>query len=274
MGSVRQQQGRRLPRRVYWVRRGLVLVVALLTVFGIGKLVGVASQDSPQTDGATVASGSSRDRPAVILGPQLPTTELDPQAKPPLLPPSGECREDEVGVVPRVSQAWAGRPITITLQLNGSQPACTFEVSPESLVVKITSGQQRIWSSQDCRRSVPHAEVVVRSGAPVEVPVTWSGRRSDPACTNQPAWALPGFYHVFAAAYGSSPYDVQFEVTRAPTRVVTRTPKPKPARSAPTTPSTPMTGSGPPLPTAGGPAEVTPRSAPAATPTARSSMTP
>ena len=50
----------------------------------------------------------------------------------------------------------------------------------------------------------------------------WSGRRSDDTCSSAPAWALPGFYHVYAAALGSTPTDVQFEVTRAAAKVVTR----------------------------------------------------
>ena len=73
---------------------------------------------------------------------------------------------------------------------------------------------------------------MVRSAQQVAVPVVWSGRRSDDNCPGQLAWALPGFYHVYAAAYGSAPADVQFEVTQAPTRVVTRTPRPKASTSA------------------------------------------
>ena len=48
-------------------------------------------------------------------------------------------------------------------------------------------------------------------------------------------WADQGFYHVYAAALGSTPTDVQFEVTHAPTHVVTKTAKPKP--TATTSPS-------------------------------------
>ena len=38
---------------------------------------------------------------------------------------------------------------------------------------------------------------------------------------------------MYAAALGSTPTDVQFEVTRAPTQVVTRTAKPKPSNASP-----------------------------------------
>ena len=63
------------------------------------------------------------------------------------------------------------------------------------------------------------------------MPVSWSGRRSDDDCTHTPAWAMPGFYHVYAAALGSTPSDVQFEVTRGPTVRVTKTSEPSPTAS-------------------------------------------
>lgn len=237
MGSVRHPRGR-LPRRVYWVRRTLVLAVALALVFGIGKLVGATGSDDSGSALEASTTGSAQEaaaEPSVTMGPVAPTKRLRPKAKVPLAMPNGECREDEITVVPSVPQAWAGGPIVVQLKLQGTQPACTFEASAESVVVKIASGDDRIWSSQDCPRSVEKTSVVVRSGAPVEVPVTWNGRRSDADCAKLD-WALPGFYHVYAAVLGSAPSDVQFEVTRGPAVVKTRTPKPKPTPSSSTTP--------------------------------------
>ena len=74
--------------------------------------------------------------------------------------------------------------------------------------------------------------MVVRSGVPADVPVTWSGRRSDSDCSSAAAWAMPGFYDVFAAALGSTPTDVQFEITYPKRGIVTKTAKPKPSREA------------------------------------------
>ena len=232
MGSVTHPRGR-LPRRVYWVRRGLVLGVALLLVFGFGKLLGGTGKDNPgpaikaNTSSAKQAPGSS-----ATIGPVAPSRKVRTKAVVPLLPPSGDCRDDEVRVLPSVPRAWAGAPIVIRIQLRGTQPACTFEVSPESMVVKIVSGQDRIWSSQDCPTAIPTKELVVRSGQPVEVPVIWSGRRSDDECNGLLDWALPGFYHVYAAALGSTPTDVQFEMTRAAPLVITQTPTPRAGASA------------------------------------------
>ncbi len=232
MGSVTHPRGR-LPRRVYWVRRSIVLAVALLLVFGVGKLLGGTGEDEP---GSTIKANpsSARQEPAasVTVGPVAPSGKLRTKAKVPLLPPNGDCRDDEVSALPSVYRAWAGKPVVIHLLLQGTQPACTFEVSPESMVVKIVSGKDRIWSSQDCPKAMPTTSVVVRSGAPVDVPVIWNARRSDEKCTSQLDWALPGFYHVFAAALGSTPNDVQFEITQASPVTVTQTASPRPSASA------------------------------------------
>jgi len=211
-----------------------VIGVALLLVFGIGKLLGGTGEDTPSA--ATTASNDAPRQQTtggrVTLGPVAPSATRHAKAKTPLPPPTGDCVADDVSVQPSVPRAWVGTPVVIELQLQGTELACTFEVSPESMVVKIVSGKDRIWSSQDCPKAIPTTSVVVRSGQPVAVPVTWSGRRSDEKCTGSPSWVLPGFYHVYAAALGSTPADVQFRVTRAAPQTVTRTPRPHPSAPA------------------------------------------
>ena len=121
MGSVRHPRGR-LPQRVYWVRRSLVLVVALLLVFGIGKLLGGNGQD-PAGSGVEASNTAAQQQPsssAPTVGPVAPSTS--PGAKVPkavLLPPSGECKDDEVSVLPSVPRAWGAGDITIRLGLQG-----------------------------------------------------------------------------------------------------------------------------------------------------------
>ena len=232
MGSVTHPRGR-LPQRVYWIRRGIVVAVALLLVFGIGKLLGGNENDPGGSDVAASNTSAQEQSPSSspsVVAPVAPATTHGPRTKAvPLLPPSGACQDDEVSVLPSVPRPWGAQPIVIRLGLQGIQPACTFKVSPESVVVKITSGSDRIWSSQDCPSSIKPADVVVRNGVPTYVNVVWSGRRSDDTCSRDTPWADKGYYHAFAAVLGSTPTDVQFEVTRAPTAVITRTAKPKPS---------------------------------------------
>ena len=101
--------------------------------------------------------------------------------------------------------------------------------------MKIASGDDRIWSSQDCPDVDPDDDVVVRSAAAGRRPRGLERPPLRRECTGTLDWALPGFYHVFAAALGSTPTDVQFEVTAAPTAVVTRTAKPSRADAAAST---------------------------------------
>ena len=111
------------------------------------------------------------------------------------------------------------------------------------MAVKVTSGSDRIWSTQECSGAVPKQSVVVRKDHPVDVSVAWNGQRSDSDCTRSTAWAEPGYYHVVAASFGAEPVDVQFELKSPVPQTITATPTPsekpsdKPSATAPATSS-------------------------------------
>lgn len=251
----------RLPQRVYWFRRTLVLVTALAMVYGLAHLLGAGGGSNAGT--ATITAAHPRRTaappPGRIAGPVAVATTPAPAGKKhrqpastptsvPLATPSGPCNAADLLVTPEVGRAAAGGPITIRLGLTGTQPACTFTVSPKSVVLKVTSGSDGIWSSQDCPKAIPTRTVAVRSSAVTNVPVTWSGRRSDGSCSRTTAWAEPGYYHALAAALGSQPSDAQFRLTLPSRPVVTKTAHPKqkhPAKSAGTSrPSATASGAG------------------------------
>ncbi|HEY6934812.1 MAG TPA: hypothetical protein VI452_15535 [Marmoricola sp.] len=235
----------RLPQRVYWFRRTLVLLTALALVYGVAHLLGAGGgSDGTATITAAHPHRSSTPTPTPFVGPvgapvdgssatgapaQQGTT---PAPAAPLATPSGPCTPADVSVSPAVSRAAAGGPITVRLDLTGTQPACSFTVSPKTVVLKVTSGSDRIWSSQDCPRAVPTRTVAVRSATVTSVPVTWSGRRSDGSCSRSTAWAEPGYYHALAAALGSEPSDVQFRLSLPSRPVITRTARPRPRAKA------------------------------------------
>jgi hypothetical protein len=118
--------------------------------------------------------------------------------------------------------------MTLTTKVS---PACNWDVTAESLAVRITSGSDRVWSTQDCVGAVPRQSVVVRKDQPVSVMVAWNGQRSDAECTRTTAWAEPGYYHVVAAAFGAEPTDVQFPLLTPPRPTITATPTPTPTRA-------------------------------------------
>ncbi len=227
----------RLPARVYWVRRILVLGVALLLVVGVAKLLGAGSDASSKPDQAAQVSAEQSSAPA---NPQRGTkAQKNKKAKkkagkkkrkpePVLATPSGTCRGEDIAVTPEVPESVAGRDVRVVLQLRTlTSPACYWQVSPYSLQVNITSGKDEIWSSRHCKRAVPRARVVVRSAQATSVELIWNAKRSDQECSKLTDWAMPGYYHVNAAALAGEPGDVQFELEQPSGPVITRSPEPK-----------------------------------------------
>lgn len=218
----------------------MVLVTALALVFAVGRLL-TGSGSEPSGDEATVTgavadtapTATSSVTPSGPIGPLpaqasgTPTTPRPTGAPVVLAEPTGPCAADEITVAPKVPDPVAGRRVDLVLQLTGIRPACRFTVSSRTIVAKVTSGKDRIWSTQDCREAIRASSIVVRSAAPTEVVVHWSGRRSDDECSRSTSWALPGYYHVAAAVIGSEPGEVQFKLESPPRPVVTKTAKPK-----------------------------------------------
>jgi hypothetical protein len=257
MSAVTRPRGP-LPARVYWTRRTLVVVVALALVFGLARLLGGSGSNgtdpSAQPVGADASSQVTTSAPTSSSAPTSPTVAAtaptvagsptdDASAKPggkagkagksasqtPLPVSSGPCRTDDIVATPTIKNtAYAGKPVVFAMNLTTkSTEACDFDVSAHTLVVKVTSGSDRIWSTQDCQGAVPKESVVVRKDTPATVDVAWSGQRSDSDCTRSTTWAEPGWYHAVSAAFGSAPVDEQFKLLTPVRPTVTATPKPK-----------------------------------------------
>lgn len=220
-----------------------MLAVALGMVFGIAHLLG-GTDTEPAAESARVvgaravgADGASNPVSTADAKPRKDAKQRHTgksakarKTETPLAEPSGPCEASDVVVDPKVKGVpYAGNRVTFRLKLTTLEtPACTWRVAPSTLAIKLVSGSDRIWSSQDCPAAVPTTEVVVRKDHPAKVDVHWRGQRSDSACSRTTPWALPGWYHVQAAAFGAEPVDEQFELL--PPVPVTITPTPKPEK--------------------------------------------
>ncbi len=260
MSTVTRPRGP-LPRRVYWTRRVLVLVVALALVYGVARLLGggggqppaaravgaeasttpasatsaasptvtPSATGSPRATGSPIPGATDGATPGDRTGAMSGATSGAP-ATTPLAQPTGACSSGDLVATPSVrGSAHGGHPVVFTIALSTrTSPACTWTVSAQTLVVKVTSGPDSVWSTQQCPGAIGKQAVVLRNDRPVDVTVAWNGRRSDDGCTDVPDWAQPGDYHVAAAAFGSDPVDVQFPLLGAVTRTVTMSPTPTP----------------------------------------------
>ncbi len=212
-----------------------MLALALGLVYGIAYLLGSVSDgksgggDTAAPVGADATSSSPTTSSPTDPPTHSPTGKKPPKTNrpPPLAQPDGPCSDDEVVVTPVLSSPVAGSPVAVGLEISSiDSAACTFRVSSSTLVVKLISGEDFIWSSQECPKSVPAVDVVARSSLPAKVNVYWSGRRSDEGCSTTTDWARAGWYHAVAAALGGEPTDVQFELALPIGETITKTASP------------------------------------------------
>ena len=249
MSAVKRPRGP-LPRRVYWFRRVLVLAVAFGLVFGIARLLGATSGEDPEKV-AQVAAPQPTDSGAASPTPSADAQqEAEPRAeskarakekrKRQRLPePNGPCLDSDVVVTPLIRTQPAGQRVRVVLQVGTLEsPACSWEVSPDSVFVTIASEDLgMLWTTQHCLEAVPTADVVARKEKPARVAFPWDGRESDEECSGTAPWVTSGSYLAEAAARGST--EVQEAVfvlgpAATPTITVTPTPtaKPKASRGA------------------------------------------
>ena len=231
-----------LPARVYWTRRLIVLGVPLLLVVVLARVLGGSSDGKDETSGTATQAGATIDETsqAPTSGPTVGTKngtgkkgkkKRNQQTAPPepvLAEPSGPCTDSDIVATPTIVSAPGGSDVPITINLRTVvTEACTWQASPQTLTVTITSGDDYIWSTRECPVAIPVQDVVIRQAVDTPVVVTWSARRSDETCSDRTDWARLGFYHVEAAALGGNGTDVQFELVAPTAPVITKTADPQ-----------------------------------------------
>ncbi|RYB93611.1 hypothetical protein EUA93_04105 [Nocardioides oleivorans] len=234
-----------LPARVYWTRRLVVLGIPLVLVVVLARMLGGSSDATDAAgDRATQAGASIEPTPTPTAGPTAgaPTggngkgkknknKNQQQETAPPepvLAEPSGPCTDSDIVATPALTQVPGGADVALTVNLRTVvTEACTWQASPQTLTLTITSGDDFIWSTRECPAAIAVQDVVVRQAVDTPVVVTWSARRSDEGCTLRTDWAMPGFYHAEAAALGGEGTDVQFELVPPQPGVVTETANPQ-----------------------------------------------
>ena len=232
-----------LPARVYWTRRLIVLGVPLLLVVVLARVLGGSSDGKDATSGTAAQAGATVDQTsaAPTAGPTAGANtgkgkknrkKRQQETLPPepvLAEPSGPCADSDIVATPAITSAPGGADIPLTINRRTLvAEACTWQVSPQTMTVTITSGSDFIWSTRECPAAIAVQDVVVRLAVDTPVVVTWAeGKRSDETCSGVTDWAIPGFYHVLAAALGGEATDVQFELLPAIPAGVTQTAEPE-----------------------------------------------
>lgn len=168
----------------------LLGVVALL-VWGVTAVVGlvtdrggpVAAVEGLLSGGSSEASGGADDASTVSDGPVQPE----------------DCSPVDIdaAVAPDGGAGGGAVALAVTVTNDGELP-CLLDAGSASLVLTVTSGEDRVWSSGDCGSGPAERRLLLDVGDSAETTVTWDRVRSEPGCPGGQRSSGAGTYTVEA----------------------------------------------------------------------------
>ena len=207
------------PPVVYWIRRGLV---ALIAVVVIGLLVwAFLPKNSP-----TAAVPATTDTPSAGT----------PTAETPTAPPSGAS----TGGTPTPSATKPAAPVAcepigvqlsvkgfksvksgskqtfiVTAENNTALP-CVMEIAPATFVLRVVSGSDPVFSTAHCDKWLPAIKKqTLKAGGVVEFKVDWTTFRSAAGCKQAKDVLGAGTYVATAAYQESATTRFAFQLTKS-----------------------------------------------------------
>ncbi len=182
-----------LPASTYWRRRVLVGVVVLLALVLVLRACGGSSESASLVSGSPSPSPSA----APLPSPVTPSPSPSPTSPPSPLPPAA-CGDAALTVTVESDAAsykkGAAPRFTLTVT-NTSSVACRRALGPDVVEIRVFSGEDRIWSSDDCGKGKGQGVLLLGAGEARALTVQWPGKRTKPDCVTG-AVALPGTYRV------------------------------------------------------------------------------
>jgi hypothetical protein len=183
-----------LPPAVYWRRRGAV-GAALLAVL-LGFTTCTAGGSDAASDGAEKAAETPSARPSPAPVTPVPSPSAIAQAA-----PGGACTDAQLSLtaVP-VSESFRSGTmpkLRLVIQNVGSAP-CRRDVGADEQELRVMTGTQRVWSSDDCQPLKGRSLRTLAAGEKRTYTLTWSGKHSVPGCAEARTRVEPGRYEVQA----------------------------------------------------------------------------
>ena len=185
-----------LPAQTYWLRRAGVLLAVLLVLYVATLPLGGGGDEDTLSSGSPTASptAGSSGGPEPSAEP-TPTPSASPTAEP------EPCPDDalEVTASSDADSYPAGATAALTLQVrNTGTVPCRRALGQGAVELTVSSGDDRVWSSDDCAPGGGTGEVVLDPGGEQSARATWSTVRSAPGCPPDQPQAQPGTYRVTA----------------------------------------------------------------------------
>ncbi|MGI5119163.1 hypothetical protein ACQEU5_06405 [Marinactinospora thermotolerans] len=159
-------------------------------------------EDAGGSEGAAGEGGEGSGGGAGGPGAAAPAGGGDGGAAPDIPAPQRSedpCRPQDVVVTlatDRTDYAWDAQPKIEVTVVNTAEQTCTIDVGPKAMELRITSGEDRIFSTADCVEGRGTDNEQLRRGVPLTTTVTWERERSWPDCREADSQARPGTYVV------------------------------------------------------------------------------
>lgn len=226
MRGLRDPVGPESPS-TYWLRRavlvGLVVLVVLLAWWLVASLTRSGSSTAPgpsatpaavsswspqgwATPPATASASASSAKPSTPSATPAASSESTPASASPTTTAAAQaCSGSVLDVAIRADAARAPVNEIVPLHLrvrNTASAPC--RLSGEAIAVTVTSGSDRIWSTEDCRAWQPRVDVTLAAGQYLNTDVTWPGKRSVGSCTPSKEELRPGTYVATATVASSA----------------------------------------------------------------------
>jgi len=192
------------PAQTYWVRRAVVAAAALLVLVLLLQLLGRIGGDEDRLaqSGATPSASAASPGPLPTPDPSAsadPSATADPSAGATPSASTAACADDVLRVEPAAtdeSYAVGDQPrLELRITNTGAAP-CSRDLGQAAVELQVVSGDDRIWSSDDCAPGGETDVVVLQPGAVETSTVTWPGTRSLPGCQGDDEPSSAGTYRV------------------------------------------------------------------------------
>ncbi|MGI5493404.1 hypothetical protein [Microtetraspora malaysiensis] len=96
----------------------------------------------------------------------------------------------------------SAEPTFLLTVVSTAKVDCTVDVGPRVLETRITSGNDRVWSTADCVSGAGVDMQMLKRGIPYVRTIRWDRHRSGEDCTAKRAAAMPGTYVAWTHADG------------------------------------------------------------------------
>jgi hypothetical protein len=204
----------RLPARVYWRRRLVVLVVLLTVLAGAGWVALRLIDATAVTTSASSATTTSAPVPTPALEQVLPSltavrtpdtapgtpaqeTRRTPAARSAGPPPGSRCTDKMIDLGLRAPETVAAgsKPRLEIVVRNVSEVPCVRRLDKElQEIVLVDADGDRVWGSNDCFPEKSDRRATLAPGQRVALPIVWGGLSSRPKCAGERSTPKEGVY--------------------------------------------------------------------------------